>query len=471
MIATPTQTEHIHQVFEAQKRHQHAVAQTDASERIQKLKRLREIIMSRRQDIYDALHNDFRKHPTETDLSEIYAVTSEINHAISHLRKWMRPHKVDTPTAFIGSSSYILYEPKGVCLIISPWNFPINLTFGPMVSAIAAGNTVMIKPSEHTPHSSSLMQEIVQELFEEKEVAVFQGAIETSTTLLALPFNHIFFTGSPQVGKIVMAAAAKHLASVTLELGGKSPTIIDDTVNIKDIVARLAWGKFLNTGQICVAPDYVYVHESKEAELLEHLQKRLKDSYGEDPKSSDSFARVINNRHFKRIKDLLEKSVEQGAKIVVGGQTDEADNYIAPTVVKDVPMDSPLMQEEIFGPVLPIITYRTLDEVIETINSKEKPLTMYIYSRSRANIKRLLRETSAGTSAVNHNVLHFLQNNMPFGGVNNSGIGKSHGKYGFIAFSNERGVYEQNLPSAMDLLFPPYDNLKQKLVDLTLKFF
>ncbi|MEL6132410.1 MAG: aldehyde dehydrogenase family protein [Bacteroidota bacterium] len=471
MIATPSQIEHIHQVFEAQKVHQHIVGKTSTAARIKKLKKLNESVVRHQDAIREAMYQDFRKHPAEVDLTEIYAVTGEIKHAIRHLKDWMRPKPVDTPVSFLGSSSHIHYEPKGVCLIISPWNFPINLTLCPLVSAIAAGNTVIIKPSEHTPHSSAIMQKIIEEVFEEKEVALFQGAVETSTALLDLPFDHMFFTGSPAVGKIVMAAAAKHLSSVTLELGGKSPTIIDKTANIKEAATRIAWGTFFNNGQVCIAPDYVYVHESKKEEFIQELLNTLEEFYGKNPANSASYARIVNDRHFHRVKRLLDESVAQGAKIVVGGESDESQQYLAPTVVTDVPMDAPLMQEEIFGPVLPINTFKDLDEVLKIVNSKEKPLTFYIYSRSNSNIQRLIRETRAGTTAINHSVLHFLQNNLPFGGVNNSGIGKSHGKFGFQAFSNARAIYRQNLPAAMDLLFPPYDDLKMRLIKMTIRYF
>ncbi|MEL6694793.1 MAG: aldehyde dehydrogenase family protein [Bacteroidota bacterium] len=471
MIATPSQIEQIQQVFEAQKEHQHIVGKTTAAARIKKLKKLHDSVMNHQKEIHEAMYQDFRKHPAEVDLSEIYAVTGEIKHAIKHLKGWMKPQPVETPVAFLGSSSYIHYEPKGVCLIISPWNFPINLTFGPLVSAIAAGNTVIIKPSEHTPHCSAVMQKIVNELFEEKEVALFQGAVDTSTALLDLPFDHIFFTGSPAVGKVVMAAAAKHLSSVTLELGGKSPTIVDETANIKEAATRIAWGTFFNNGQVCIAPDYVYVHESKKEEFLQEIQKTLKEFFGEDPAESPSYARIVNDRHFNRVKDMLDASIEQGAELISGGEYDETQQYLAPTVVTNVPLDSPLMQEEIFGPVLPINTFSNLDEVLKIINSKEKPLTFYIYSKSNTNIQRIIRETRAGTTAINHSVLHFLHNNLPFGGVNNSGIGKSHGKYGFQAFSNGRAIYKQNLPAAMDFLFPPYDDMKKRLIKLTIRYF
>ncbi|MBW2225133.1 MAG: aldehyde dehydrogenase family protein, partial [Deltaproteobacteria bacterium] len=262
-------------------------------ERKEKLKRLLTAIMSRKQEIRDALYADFRKHPAEVDLTEIMPITSEIKHAIAHLSKWMRPRRVKTPLSLFGSSSYIHYEPKGVVLVIAPWNFPVNLTFGPVISAVAAGNCVMLKPSEHTPHASAIIKSIIDEVFDESEVAVIEGGIETSTAALALPFNHIFFTGAPAIGKIVMAAASKHLASVTLELGGKSPTIIDETASVDAAARRIAWAKFTNNGQICISPDYLFVHESKKDEFLEKLGKHIESFYGLDARRSDSYARIV----------------------------------------------------------------------------------------------------------------------------------------------------------------------------------
>ena len=263
-----TNVSDINRIFELQKKNQFGIANSSASQRYAKLEKLHKAVLKYRNEIKDALYNDFRKHPSEVDLTEIYPVTSELKHTKSHLNKWMRKHKVSTPISMLGSSSYIKYEPKGVVLIIAPWNFPLNLTFGPLVSAIAAGNAVMVKPSENTPHISALMKKIIEEIYEENEVAVLEGGVATSQALLALPFNHTFFTGAPHIGKIVMEAASKHLTSVTLELGGKSPTIVDETANIDMAARRVAWGKFINNGQICIAPDYLFVHESKKEAFI-----------------------------------------------------------------------------------------------------------------------------------------------------------------------------------------------------------
>ncbi len=467
-----TSTAEIERIFKLQQAHQYTVAKTTPRERKATLKRLEAAFLAHREDIRAALYADFRKHPSEVDLTEVFPVTSEIKHTRRHLSKWMRPNRVKTPLALLGARSYVHYEPKGVVLIIAPWNFPINLTFGPLVAAIAAGNCVMIKPSENTPHSSAVTRSIIEEVFDESEVAVVEGGIETSTAVLAQPFNHIFFTGAPSIGKVVMEAAAKHLASVTLELGGKSPTIVDETAQVDAAAHRVAWAKFTNNGQICLAPDYVFVHESKKDEFLQKLSKNIEKFYGIDARSSDSYARIVNNRHYQRLNGYLEEAKEKGATVAYGGRTEGSEDYIEPTVLTDVDPTSTVMTDEIFGPLLPVSTFKSLDEPIAVINSKEKPLALYIYSRSRANQQRIMQNTRAGGTCINHSAVHFFNNYLPFGGSNNSGIGKGHGFFGFEAFSNARGVLKQITPfTALDLLTAPYNALKQKLIDISIKFF
>lgn len=461
----------INRLFDLQKENQYKVANTTCKERIKKLKKFHKAVLKYRPAIKEAMAKDFKKHPSEVDLTEIYPVTSEIKHTISNLYQWMSNQSVSTPLALMGSSSYIRHEAKGVVLIISPWNFPVNLTFGPLVSAIAAGNTVILKPSEHTPNASDIMHKIISEIFEPNEVALVQGGIETSQALLSLPFNHIFFTGSPAIGKVVMTAAAKHLTSVTLELGGKSPTIIDETANIDTAARRTAWGKFVNNGQICIAPDYVFVHESKKAEFLSKIKKYLNQFYTEDATQEPSYCRMVNQRHFSRVNGYIKDAVQKGAQIEYGGETDSTTDYIPPTIMSNVPMESSLMTEEIFGPVLPVHGFSNLDDVIATINKREKPLALYIYSKSKKNTNKILNNTRAGGTCINHNGVHFYNTNLPFGGSNNSGIGKGNGFYGFEAFSNKRGVLKQHIPNALELLLPPYNDFKQKLINLTIKWF
>jgi len=386
----------------------------------------------------------------------------------------MSSHKVPTPLNMLGTSGKIIYEPKGNTLIISPWNFPFNLTFGPLISAIAAGNTVMIKPSELTPNSSAIISKIISEIFPENEVAVITGGVDTSTELLKLKFDHIFFTGSPRVGKVVMTAAAKHLSSVTLELGGKSPTIVDETANIKRSAKRIAWAKWMNNGQICIAPDYIYVHRSKSDELVDELTKNIKIYYGDDASKSDSYARIVNDQNSKRLSDLVEgiKSDKGKGEVVYGGITGIEERYVSPTIVLNPDVNSELMQQEIFGPVLPILLYDDLNEVINYINDREKPLALYVYSNNKSNIDRIIKYTSSGGVLINDSLVHFFHNELPFGGANNSGIGKSHGLYGFQAFSNTKGVLKQTLPfSAIQLLYPPYTARVKKWVDIFMKYF
>ena len=465
------QTKEIQKIFKLQLENQYKIGNSSASERIAKLKRLHQAVLKYRPEIKEALYKDYRKHPSEVDLTEVYPVTSEIKHTKSHLRKWMRNHSVSTPLALMGSTSKVKYEAKGVVLIISPWNFPINLTLGPLVSAIAAGNTVIIKPSEMTPNASALMKKMLEEIFDKDEIAIFEGGVETSTELLKLPFNHIFFTGAPSIGKIVMRAAAEHLTSVTLELGGKSPTIVDETANVDTAARRIAWGKYINNGQVCIAPDYLFVHENKKEAFMTAFKKYMKQFYTENASNESSYARIVNNRHFNRVKSYIDDAVDKGAKIEAGGDFDGDQDYIAPTLMTNVPKDSRLMTEEIFGPVLPVFGYTKIDTVLKEINSREKPLALYIFSNRQKNINHIIDNTRAGGTCINQNAVHFFNTNLPFGGSNNSGIGKAHGFEGFKAFSNDRGILKQHIPNALEMLMPPYNNFKQTLIDLTIKWF
>ncbi len=462
-----------YELFSRQRKNQYAIGNSTYKQRVKKLNTLQYAIeVTYRERIKEALQMDLGKPAVETELTEVYQIIGDIKHAKQYLHQWMRKQKVKTPLSMLGSSSYYIYEPKGVCLIISPWNFPFNLTFGPLVSAIAAGNTVIIKPSEMTPHASALMAKIIADVFTEDEVALVEGEVEVSTALLKLPFNHIFFTGSPNVGKIVMSAAAKNLASVTLELGGKSPTIIDKTANIDKAAKKIMWGKFMNAGQICVAPDYVLVDESIKIKFIEACKKWLKHYYTQNPETSTSYARIVTPKHFERLSSHIENAKTLGATIEVGAQSDAASNYLAPTIVSNLKEEATLLQEEIFGPILPIVTYnKTIDEAIDYINSKERPLALYIFSKSKANTKKVIKNTRAGGTCINNSVIHYANHYLPFGGTNNSGIGKSNGFFGFQAFSNERAVVKQHTFGVTELLFPPYTGFKEKLARLTIKWF
>ena len=461
----------IQRIFELQRGTAIRLRTSTARERIAKIKRLRDTVVAHSEAFYEAAEKDFKKPPAEVDLSELMPVIAEANDAIRHVKKWMKPKGVWPTRLMMGTKAWIKYEPKGRTLIISPWNYPVNLTFGPLVSAIAAGNTAILKPSEMTPNLSALMVKITREIFSEDEVAIFEGDAAVSTSLLALPFDHIFFTGSPAIGKVVMGAAAKHLTSVTLELGGKSPTIIDKSADLKMAARNIAWGKFTNNGQTCIAPDHVYVHEDVKDEFVRNMVEVLHNTYGataDEQLSSEYLARVVNERHTGRIKGLLEDAREQGAEILCGGEAREADCFVQPTLLTKIPDSAKIMDEEIFGPLLPIIGYTDLDAVIREINAMPKPLALYVWSKTNATIDKVLNETSSGGACVNHTVVQFLHLNLPFGGVNNSGIGNGHGHFGFKAFSHERGVIRTRFALA-PMMFPPYTDRVKKMIKLFMK--
>lgn len=471
-ISPNTKLEEIIRIFNAQQKNKQAVKDTTASQRKAKLKKLIATVTEYRTKIEDAVYADLRKPAVETDYAEIYNVIAECRHAIDHLDEWTAPQEVDTPMLFVGSSSKIVFEPKGVALLLTPWNYPFSMPVQHLVAAVAAGNTVIIKPSEFTPHTSALVKEMLGKVFAENELAVIEGDYTVSGELLKLKFDHIHFTGSPAVGKVVMRAAAEHLTSVTLELGGKSPVIIDETANIDSAVKKITWGKYLNCGQTCIAPDYILVHDSKKDEFLSKLTSNLKKVFGDNPEKSPDMGRIVNNKHFNRIKGLLDDAVSKGAKIETGGQTDEAVNFIAPTVISNVAPDSKIMQEEIFGPVLPVLSYHNPDEALNVINGKEKPLALYIFSGSSKKQDFWLDNTSAGGGCINDNLAHITQPNLPFGGVNNSGIGKSFGFFGFKEFSNERGVLKAlHSGSVTTPLWQPYGKVAKFVADLMIKYF
>ena len=448
-------TSDVDRIYEAQRRAQARVAASDASARIKKIRKLHNAMLKRRDEIRAALYADYRKPPEEVDLSEILLVVQEARHAMRNLRGWMAPQPVPTPLALIGSRSYVLHEPKGVVLVIAPWNFPINLTLGPVISAIAAGNCVIAKPSEMTPNTSACMKRILNDLFDESEVAVVEGDASVAQELLRKKFDHIFFTGSPRIGRMVMQAAAEHLTPVTLELGGKSPVIVDRTANLGEAAKKIAWGKALNSGQVCLAPDYLLIDEAIREPFVEKLQKELVAIRG-------TSGQLVNDNHRGRMKSLLDDATRRGARIVEGGDT---------TLLSDVNDETHVMQQEIFGPLLPMITYRDLDEAIDIVKRGEKPLVLYAFSRDRDVVRRIIASTSSGGAVVNDTLIHFYQLYLPFGGVGQSGIGKAHGRFGFEAFSNARGILEQPTKwSMIQWLYPPYTWLTRRLIDFTMRW-
>lgn len=447
------------------------IKNTTSKERIIKLRKLKKNIFLYRDEIKRALFEDFKKSSSDVDLTEIFPVISEIKHNIRHLSKWMKDEIVPTPLTLLGSKSYIKHEPKGIILIMTPWNFPINLTFVSIINAISAGNSIIIKPSEISEKTSIIIKKIVANTFDKNEIKVILGGAKTAQKLLKLKFNHILFIGSPSIGKIVMQEAAKNLASVTLELGGKSPTIIDEKCNINKAAKRIAWSKFLNNGQVCIAPDYLFVHNKIKEKFIKQLILSIKELYSTDPIKSDDYCRIVNKKHFNRLINLLEDAKQLGSNIIYGGNINEKENFIEPTLLNNISKKSKMYKEEIFGPLLPIFDFNEIEEVIEFINKNEKPLALYIFSKNNNNIKAIINNTSSGGVCINHSTLHYSNNNLPFGGINNSGTGRCHGIYGFHELSNKKSILKQVLPSSpTDFLFPPYNNFKNKLIEFTIKW-
>jgi aldehyde dehydrogenase (NAD+) len=402
-------------------------------------------------------------------IAEMLGVKREINHSIKHLKSWMKPQSVSTPLMLLGTKGLVQYEAKGLCLIISPWNYPFNLSICPLVHAIAAGNAVILKPSELSPATAAFIQKMISSLFDKSEVAVFEGDASVSTFLLEQKFDHIFFTGSPAIGKVVMAAAAKHLTSVTLELGGKSPAIVGPEVNVEEAAAKIAWGKFLNNGQTCIAPDYLYLHEKNYFSFLKALEATVETFYGKNVAKSNDYARIVNRRHFDRIVSLVEDAKQKGAQVLFGGNTDADDCFIEPTVLIHCTPDMRIMQEEIFGPILPVMSYQDEFEVTANIRQGDKPLALYVFSTNSEFNQYILDHTSSGTSVVNDCLIQFGHNELPFGGVNHSGIGKSGGHYGFVEFSNQKSVVIQRT-NLLKNFYPPYGVKVRWMIDFVLKW-
>ena len=434
----------IEQVFALQRAHQWEMKATTAGQRKQKLLKLKAAVAAHAEDVVAAVKQDTRKPEQEIRVTEILNVLGNIDRNVANLDEWMQPVEVQT-SLNKNDTARIIHEARGVCLILGPWNFPMGLVLGPLAAAIAAGNCCMVKLTDLCPATARIAATIIKEAFDENEVALFEGDVTVATALLELPFNHIFFTGSTRVGKVVMAAAARQLASVTLELGGKSPVIVDVDADVKKVAADLASAKQFNGGQACICPDHVYVTEQQKNLLVEEFRARVAQNlYREDGSlKKESIAQIVNDQNFARVRKLFDDAVAKGAKVAVGGTLEAADRTIHPTLLTDVKPDMAIMQEEIFGPILPVVAYQTLDEVIGLIADRPKPLALYIYSNTPANVDRILSRTSSGGVTVNGVFSHYLENHLPFGGVNQSGMGSYHGVFGFRAFSHERAVYVQ----------------------------
>lgn len=473
MTPNNTSANTIKEIFELQKANRIKLAETSADQRKEKLDKLLKTILNSQDEICEAVYKDLHKSKEETKLTEIFSVTSEIKFVKRSLSKWMRPKRVSTPITLFGATSKIIYESIGQSLIISPWNYPFQLAIGPLVSAIAAGNVVMIKPSEKSPNTSALLERMLNNLFHKDEVRVFLGDADVAKELTSLPFNHIFFTGNPEIGKLVMGAASKNLTKVTLELGGKSPSILNKDADIKTSAKRIAWGKFLNAGQTCIAPDYLIVHNSIKEKLIEELKNAITDLYGKENLNAPDhhYPRMIDENQLQSVSELLEDAKANGAKVIHGGGVVKEDKYISPTIIDNIKLDSKIMETEIFGPLLPILSFEAEDEIIAITEKNPNPLALYIFSNDKSFVKKILKKIPAGGSAVNDVVVHFANHNLPFGGINRSGIGKAHGQEGFKAFSNAKSLMKQSKLSSLKFFYPPYNNLKGKLIDLIIKYF
>ena len=467
-VAPPPSAElaRLHAVFAAQRAHRWTMSRTTAAERIARLKRLREAILARRAELAEALHRDFRKPALEVELTEVHPTLEELNYTVKHVKSWMKPKRVGTPLLLSGASSHVRYEARGVVLVLAPWNYPFQLLMAPLIAAIAAGNTVICKPSEKTPNTSRFLARLVKDVFPENEVALFEGGADIAEALLELPFDHFFFTGNPRIGRKVMEAAAKHLASVTLELGGKSPVIIDETADLTATAERIAWGKFINSGQTCIAPDYAFVHASREREFLDAMKAVITRFYGgteTERQASPDFSRMVDPVAWRRVKDLVDRSVAAGATVEVGGTADGPSRYVSPTVLSGVRSDMPIMEGEIFGPVLPVMTYQKREEVYAHLQAGDKPLALYVFSQDKRAVEDIFRNTTSGSAVVNNVIVQVVNPNLPFGGVGMSGLGNYHGLYGFKTFSHERAVMVQWMKSLAAMFFPPYRGKAQEM--------
>ncbi len=452
----------MNKIKDLQKEYFNSHVTKDVGFRLKHLKELKRVVFKYEKEICQALYDDFRKSEFEVMSSEIGVVISELNKTIKNLKKWNKPKRVLPSLINFPSSARIYHEPYGNVLIISPWNYPFNLALTPLVGAIAGGNTVVLKPSELTPQTSAVIRKILEEVFDENYVAVVEGNAEVAQNLLKMKWDYIFFTGSPRIGKYVYQAAAKNLTPVTLELGGKSPALIDKTANVKIAARRIVWGKFLNAGQTCIAPDYILIDKSKSESFLSFLKEEIRKQYGDNPRNSPDFPRIINSPNFERLKAMLDKD-----KIAIGGDYDKSEKYIAPTVLLNPELDSPVMQGEIFGPILPVITYNTMETAEKVIKKYPKPLAFYIFSNNKKTQKYIINKYSFGGGVINDTVVHFINDRLPFGGVGESGISQYHGKHSFYTFTREKSVVKRYNWLDIPVRYLPSTDLKKKLV----KFF
>lgn len=451
------------QIIDQQRQFFYTNETKDIQFRKRQLKQFRQMLENYESDIYEALKADLNKSKQEAFLTEVGLLYTEIDFALKHLSHWMKKEAVPAPLTHKGTSSYIIKEPFGVALVIAPWNYPIQLSFLPVISALAAGNTAVLKPSEFAPHVSELINKMVTEYFDANYFTVIEGEKETSEALLEKRFDYIFFTGSTPVGKIVMEKASKFLTPVTLELGGKSPAIIDKSANVSLSAKRIAWGKFTNAGQTCVAPDYIFVHEKVYKSFMKAIKKSIKKFYGKNPLENPDYVRIINKKHFDRLKQYLDDG-----QIALSGETNEATLKIAPTLLEGVHENASVMQEEIFGPILPVIPFKELNDVIDYLQPKEKPLALYYFGENKKNQRMVTEHLSFGGGCINDSLYHLANPHLPFGGVGESGIGHYHGKFGFDTFSHQKSIMEQTTKFDMPLRYPG-SQLAHRLVEKVMK--
>lgn len=431
--------------------------------RIDNLRKLKSAIKDNEIKILDALKSDLGKSHYEGYLTEVGIILDEIDYTIKNIKKWSKPHKVRTSIANMPSKNFVYREPYGVTLIISPWNYPFQLTMAPLIGAIAGGNTAIIKPSRKSANTTKIITSIIESNFDSKFISMIKAGSGGNEEILAQKYDYIFFTGSVAIGKIVMESAAKHLTEVTLELGGKSPCIVDKNTNMELTAKRLTWGKFLNVGQTCVAPDYVFVHKDRKDELISLVKKNITQFFGEDIINSADYGRIIDEAAFDRLVSYIDKD-----KVVFGGNYVREKKFIEPTIMDNVTFNDPVMQSEIFGPIMPIITYENLDEVIQIINSRPKPLALYLFSKDKNNINKVLKNTSSGGMCVNETIMHVASSYLPFGGVGESGMGKYHGKNSFFAFTHEKAVVNKGFAIDVSLRYAPFEG-KMKLIKKVFK--
>ncbi len=423
------------------------------------LRALRAMLVDREPELQNALRSDLGKPSTEAWATDIGFVVAELDYMLKRLRRWMRPQRVHAPLVTKPSGARIVREPLGVVLVIAPWNYPVQLLVSPLAGALAGGNCAVVKPSELAPATSALLARLIPEYVDPECVAVVEGAVDETTALLAQRWDHILYTGNGKVARIVMEAAAKHLTPVTLELGGKSPVVIDASADLEVAGRRVAWGKWVNAGQTCIAPDYVLVERGVQDKFIEQVRRALFDFYGNDPKASPDYARIVNDAHQQRLVGLLDSGT-----VAVGGQHDDGQRYIAPTVLRDVSLDAPVMQDEIFGPILPVVPVDDTDEAIEVINGRDKPLALYVFSKARDVAKRVLQRTSSGGAVVNGTMYHVAVPTLPFGGVGPSGMGAYHGKASFDTFTHAKSVLRKSTRPDPALAYPPYTKRKDRLL-------